>query len=124
MSLNEQAISLITGFTTGNVVMDNGSIKHLSTDSSISKTLDELPWDTPKRKKTDGQANRTKKTKKAQKEPRKAIAKQLAEQKPRTKILDSEIRFESIIPGSPVFVPYHRVKPIVTSNGKGRKILY
>ena len=46
MSLNEQAISLITGFATGNVIMDNGSIKHLSTDSSISKTLDELPWDT------------------------------------------------------------------------------
>ena len=74
MSPNEQAISLITGFATGNVIMDNGSIKHLTTNSSISKTLDELPWDTPKQKNTDGQANRTKKAKIAQKQPRKTIS--------------------------------------------------
>ena len=71
MSPNKQTISLITGFATGNVIMDNGSIKHLSTDSSCSKTLDELPWDTPKGKRTDGQANRTKKAKIVEKEPRK-----------------------------------------------------
>ena len=121
MSPNEQAISLITGFATGNVIMNNGSIKHLSTDSSISKSLGELPWDTPKRKRTDGQANRTKKAKIAEKEPRKTIAKQLVEQKPRTQVPDSEIRIENTTPGSPIFVPFHRVKPVVTGKGKGKK---
>ena len=56
-----------------------------------------------------------------EKEPRKTIAKQLAEQKLRTKIPDSEIRIENIILGSPIFVPFHRVKPIITGRGKGKK---
>ena len=48
----------------------------------------------------------TKKAKLTQKEPRKSIAQQLAEVNPHTKIPDSEIRLENIIPGSPLFVPY------------------
>ena len=72
-------------------------------------------------KRIDGKANHSKKAKIAQKEPRKTMAKQLAEQKPRTKIPDSEIRVKNIIPGSSLFIPYHRVKPEVTGKGKGIK---
>ena len=60
---------------------------------------------TPERKYTDGHANRTKKAKIAQKEPHTNISKQLAIQKPQTKIPDSEIRIENIIQDSPSFVP-------------------
>ena len=45
----------------------------------------------------------------------------MAEQKSRTKILDSEIRVENIIPGSPFFIPYHHIKLKVTGKGKGIK---
>ena len=57
----------------------------------------------------------------AQKEPCKSIAKQLAEQNPRTKILDSNIKIENIIPGSPAFVPHKQFKPKNTGKGKGKK---
>ena len=83
--------------------------------------MNEIPWDTPKQKRIDGKANHSKKAKIAQKEPRKTIAKQLAEQKPRTKIQDSEIRVKNIIPGSPLFIPYYRIKSKVTGKGKGIK---
>ena len=71
--------------------------------------------------KSHGKTNHSKKAKIAQKEPRKTIAKQLAEQKPRTKIPDSEIRVENIMSGSPLFIPYHHIKPKVTGKGKGIK---
>ena len=83
--------------------------------------MSEIPWETLKQKRTDGKVNHSRKAKIAQKEPRKTIAKQLAEQKPRTKIPGSEIRVENIIPGSPLFIPYHQVKPRVTGKGKGIK---
>ena len=73
----------------------------------------------PKTKKDiSGSAIHTKKAKVAQKEPKKTIARQLVEKEPRTKIADSEIRLENIIPGSPTFVPYKRIKP----KGKGKGV--
>ena len=123
MSSNEQGLILLAGFASSSVKMDGDSLKHLPTipEKSISETLSEIPWETPKQKRTDGKANCSKKAKIAQKEPRKTIAKQLAEQKPRTKILDSEIRIKNIIQGSPIYVPYYHVKPNVTNKGKGVK---
>ena len=57
----------------------------------------------------------------AQKEPRKPISKQLAEKNFHTRIPDSEVKIENIIPGSPVYLPYKR-KPIVfRGKGKGSK---
>ena len=43
--------------------------------------------------------------------PKKSHEKQLAEKKPHTKIPDSEIKLENIIPGSPTFVRYKHIKP-------------
>ena len=62
-----------------------------------------------------------KKAKIAQKEPHKNISKQLAIQKPRTKILDSEIKIENIIQDSPSFVPYEVEIPKDKGRGKGVK---
>ena len=45
----------------------------------------------------------------------------MAEQKPRTKIPDSEIRIENIIQGSPIYIPYNRVTPKNKGKGKGSK---
>ena len=61
-----------------------------------------------------------KKTKITKKEPKKHLMKQtragiLAEKNPRTKIPDSEICIENIIPGSPSYLPYKCQK------GKGSK---
>ena len=53
-----------------------------------------------------------------QKEPRKNISKQLADQNPHTKVPDSEIKIEKIIQDSPTFVP-HKIK---IPMGKGVKI--
>ena len=125
MSPNEQAITLLAGFASGGIKMDGNSLKHLPTipEKSINETLCEISWgETLKQKRINGKANHSKKAKIAQREPRKTIAKQLAEQKLRTKIPDSEIRIENIILGSPVFVPYHR-KQKVTGVGKGIKTL-
>ena len=123
MSPNEQAITLLAGFASGSVKMDGDSLRHLPAipEKSINETLNEIPWETPKQKRIDGKANHSKKPKIAQIEPRKTIAKQLAEQKPRTKI--SEIGVKNIIQGSPIYIPYHHVKPKVTGKGKGVKIL-
>ena len=82
--------------------MEGEELKHIP---SISESLESI-WDTPKRKNTDGHANRTKKAKIAQKEPHKNISKQLAILKPRTKVPNSEIQIENIIQDSPSSVPY------------------
>ena len=105
MSPNEQALTLLAGFTSGNVTMDWASVKHLPSnpEKSITQTLNEI-WGTPKQKRDN--INNTGRIKVAQKEPKKSIAWQLAEENPRTKIPDLEIRLENIIPGSPLFVPY------------------
>ena len=94
-----------------------GELKHIP---SISESLESL-WDTPKRKNIDGCANRTKKAKIAQKEPHKDISKQLAIQKPQTKVPDSEIQIESIVQDSPSFVPYKVDIPKNKGRGKGVK---
>ena len=112
-----EALNLLVGFSSGKVVMEGEELKHIP---SISESLESI-WDTPKRKNTDGHANRTKKAKIAQKEPRTNIPKQLAIQKPRTKIPDSEIRIENIIQDSPSFVPYKVDIPKDTGGGKGVK---
>ena len=77
-------------------------------------------WVTPKRKNIDGHANRTKKAKIAQKEPHPNISKQLAIQKPWTKIPDSEIQIESIVQDSPSFVPYN--VEILRTKGKEKGV--
>ena len=108
MSPNEQAMTLLAGFASGSVTMEGDSIKHLPTipDKSITQTLNEV-WGTPTQKINDDRnIIYTKKAKIAQKEPKKTIAWQLAEENPHTKIPDLEIRLENIIPGSPLFVPY------------------
>ena len=97
-----EALNLSVGFSSGEVIMEEEELKHIP---SISKSLESI-WDTPKRKNTDGHANRTKKAKIAQKEPRKNISKQLAILKPRTKVPNSEIQIENIIQDSPLSVPY------------------
>ena len=110
---NTEALNLLAGFASGKVIMEGDKLKHIP---SISKSLETI-WDTPKRKNTDGCTNRTKKAKIAQKEPRKNISKQFADQNPRTKIPDSQIKIEKIIQNSPSFVP-HKLK---IPTGKGVK---
>ena len=107
MSPNEQAITLLAGFASSSVTMDGDSIKHLPSipEKSITQTLNEV-WGTPQQKRNNNSNTIcAKKAKIAQKEPVKTIARQLAEAKPHTKISDSEIRLENIIPGSPLFIP-------------------
>ena len=73
---NTEALTLLTGFATGEIFMEGEQLKHLP---SISESLETL-WESPKRKKNiDGRFNCTKKATIAQKEPRKTISKQLAE---------------------------------------------
>ena len=86
-------------------------MKHLPT---ISESL-ETSWETPKRKNIDGSANRTKKAKIAQKEPRKG----LAIQHPHTKVPNSEIKLENIIRGSPLLASQSAEIP--RGKGKGNK---
>ena len=111
-----EALNLLVGFSSGEVIMEGEELKHIP---SISNHLESL-WDTPKRKNIDGHANRTKKSKIAQKEPCKDISKQLANQKTQTKVPDSEIRIENIIQGSPSFVPC-KIK-VKTLKGRGRGV--
>ena len=106
-----EALNLLAGFSSGEIIMEGNESKHIP---SISKSLERI-WDSPKRKNTDGSANRTKKAKIAQKEPHRNISKQLADQNPRTKVPDSEIKIEKIIQDSPTFVP-HNIK-IPTEKG-------
>ena len=126
LSLNQEAFSLLAGFASGNVRMVGDVVQHLPIvqgNKSISEKLSEVLWYSPtsKRKRTDGSAICTKKVKIAKKEPCKSVkqpktnAKILAENNPHTKILDSEISVENIIPGSPSYIPYKRHK------GKGSK---
>ena len=122
LSPNQQALRLLSGFATGQDTMAGDGLQHLpsmSEDQSIADSLRELPWSTPspiKKKKINGSANRNKKLKVAKKEPRKTHAKQLAKLNPRTKVPDSEICSENIIPGSPIFIPYI----IKINKGKGK----
>ena len=117
MTPNTEALSLLTGFATGQVTMRDDEVQHIP---SISQSLGTI-WETPKCKVTDGSANRTKKAKVTKKEPRKNISEQMAETNPRTKIPDSEIRLENIIQGSPQFVPYKIKTPVPKGKGKGVK---
>ena len=109
-----EALNLLVGFSSGEVIMEGEELKHIP---SISESLESI-WDTPKRKNTDGHANRTKKAKMAQKEPCKNISKQLAILKPHTKVPNSEIQIENIIQDSPSSVPYK----VNTLPGKGKGV--
>ena len=104
MSPNEQAMTLLAGFASGSVTMEGDSIKHLPTipDKSIVQTLNEVWGILTQKNNNDGNIIYTKKAKITQKEPKNTIA--------RTKIPDSEIKLENIIPGSPLFVPYKQGK--------------
>ena len=113
-----EALNLLVGFSSGEVVMEGEELKHIR---SISESLESI-WDTPNRKNIDGRAIRTKKSKIVQKEPHKHISKQLAISKPRTKIPDSEIQIENIIQDSPSFVPYKVEIPKDKDRGKGVKM--
>ena len=117
MTPNTEALNLLTGFATGQIIMKDDEVQHIP---SISQSLGTI-WETPKRKVTDGSANCTKKAKVAKKEPRKNISEQMAEANPRTKIPDSEIRIENIIQDSPQFVPYKIKTPVRKGKGKGVK---
>ena len=48
-------------------------------------------------------------------------ANKLAKMNTCTRIPDSEIKIENIIPGSPVYIPYKRVKSVNRGQGKGSK---
>ena len=102
-----EALNLLAGFSSGEVIMEGDELKHIP---SISKSLERI-WDSPKRKNTDGSTNSTEKNKIAQKEPHKNISKQLADRNPHTKIPDSEIKIKNIIQDSPSFVPYKAKLP-------------
>ena len=106
-----EALNLLVGFSSGEVIMEGENMKHLP---SISESLNSI-WDTSKRKNIDGSVNRTKKAEIAQKEPRKNISKDLAIQHPHNKIPDSEIKLENIVKGSPSFDPK-------SSKGKGKGV--
>ena len=112
-----EVLNLLVGFSSGKVTMEREELKHIP---SISESWDSI-WVTPKRKNIDGCANRTKKAKIAQKEPRSNISKQLAIQKPQTKIPNSEIQIENIIQDSPACVAYKVEIPWTKGRGKGVK---
>ena len=112
-----EALNLLIGFSSGEVVMEGEELKHIP---SISESLESI-WDTPNSKNIDGRANRTKKGQIAQKEPHKHISKQLAISKPCTKVPDSEIQIENIIQDSPSFVPYKIEIPKDKGRGKDVK---
>ena len=104
MSPNEQAITLLAGFASGSVTMEGNSIKHLPSipDKSIMQTLDEV-WGTPTQEDKDaGNIIYANKARITQKEPRKFIAWQVAEENPHTTIPDSECTVLS----SGFLVPY------------------
>ena len=66
VSPNTEAMNLLTGFTTGQVIVEEGQLKHLPTIADSLKMI----WETLKRKKeANGWAIHTKKAKIAQKEP-------------------------------------------------------
>ena len=118
MTPNSKAIDLLVGFATEQLSVEEGELKHIP---SISQSLETI-WENPKRKKnTNGGADRTKKAKIVQKEPRKNISAQLAMQNPHTKTPDSEIKIENIIQDSPLFVPYKIKTPKARGKGKGVK---
>ena len=83
-------MALLAGFASGRVTMKGESIKHLP--STPVKTI--------------SQSGSMVKSKVAKKVSKKTIAHQLAEEKPHTKIPDSEIRPENIISGSPLYIPF------------------
>ena len=124
---NQEAFGLLTSFATGSIRMRGDVVQHLPTvqgDKSIGDSLQEIPWYSPKKRKVDGSAIHSKKTKITKKEPKQHLVKQtnaslLAKTNPRTQIPDSEIRPENIIPGSPEYVPYKKVK--TTGQGRGLK---
>ena len=59
MTPNTEALSLLTGFATGQVTMKDDEVQHIP---SISQSLGTI-WETPEHKVTDGSVNRTKKQK-------------------------------------------------------------
>ena len=66
MTPNTEALNLLTGFATGQIIMKDDEVQHIP---SLSQSLGTI-WETPKCKVTDGSAKCTKKAKVARKEPR------------------------------------------------------
>ena len=117
---NQEAFSLLARFTSGLVRMDGDVVQHLSItqgNKSIGSNLSELLWLTPSTKKMDGSVIHSKKAKIAT--PKQTKANKLAQKQPCTKIPDSDIKIENIIPGSPIYIPYKKIK--VTGKGKHSK---
>ena len=111
LSPDEQAVALLAGFASGRVTMEGDSIKHLPDVpvKTISQMLSEV-WGTPKQK-----SRPVLQSKVPKRESKKTIAHQLAEEKPLTRIPDSEIKPENRISGSPLFIPFKQER----SKGKG-----
>ena len=102
--------------------MDGDVMQHLPItqgNKSIGSTLSELLWLTTSTKKMDGSLIHSKKAKIAKTTPKQTKAKKLAQKQPCTRIPDSDIKIENIIPGSPIYIPYKNIK--VTSKGKHSK---
>ena len=99
--------------------MDGDVVQHLPItqgNKSIGSTLSELPWFTPKTKKTDGSIIHSEKAKIAKKTYKQTKANKLAQKHPRTRIPDSEIKIENIIPGSPIYIPSRKSRSPVKVN--------
>ena len=112
---NQEAITLLSGFATGQIKMSGDVVQHLLTNTTqdelqtIGESLQELENHSPTIKmKIDGSANQNKKAMVAKKEP-KTKAKLLVDKDPRTKIPDPEICPENIIVSSPAYVPYKKI---------------
>ena len=119
---NQEAINLLAGFAMGSVMMEGDIVQHLPAtqgNKAIGESLSELPWYSPDpTKKTGGSAICSKRAMLAVKAPKKCKNTQtqaglMATQHPCQRVPNSEIRIENIIPGSPEYIPYKRIK-----NGK------
>ena len=119
---NQEAFSLLARFASGSVRMDGDVMQHLPItqgNKCIGSTLSKLPWLILSTKKTDGSVTHSKKAKIAKITPKQTKANKLAQKQPCTRIPNSDIKIENIIPGSPIYIPYKNIK--VTSKGKHSK---
>ena len=119
---NKEAFSLSARFASGSVRMDGDVVQHLpimQENKSIGSTLSELLWFTPNTEKKDGSVIHSKKAKVAKTTRKQTKVNKLAQKQPHTRITDSDIRIENIIPGSPIYIPYKNIK--VTGKSKHSK---
>ena len=91
LTTNQEALSLLAGFASRSIRMD-GDLPITQGNKSIGSTLSELPWFTPKTKKTDGSIIHSKKAKIAKKTPKQTKANKLAQKQPHTRLSISRIQ--------------------------------